>query len=99
MTYQQFIRQCQARQRGHIRAEQQRMKKARKAWERYCVAMSALNLHPLDRRELDDRDRQLEQMARDVPETHGDSATMRWAYEKSLSVELTTQGLDAGITV
>lgn len=81
MTYAEYIKECQRRQRAYIRGERKRMAKAQKLFQRYTAAMAAIELHPLGRMEIGDRQRQLDDMERRVPETHGDSEAMQAAYE------------------
>lgn len=81
MTYQEFIRDAQKRQRAYITSETKRMNKARAAMLKYIATMGALGLHPLAPGEIDDRFRELESMSANVPVTHGDSPYMRAAFE------------------
>lgn len=86
MTYAQYVLECQRRQRDYIRTETRRMEKAAKLHRAYTAKMAALNLHPLTALEIHDRQRQLETMMRNVPETHGDSPAMRGAFEMRESI-------------
>lgn len=81
MTYPEFIKYCQRRQREYIRGEQKRMKKARVLCDKYVASMLKLGLHPLSRVEIVDRQRDLDRMSTEVLTTHGDSVTMRYAWE------------------
>lgn len=80
MTYEAFQAECQRRARECIRDELLRMEKARNAWSRYNVAMRDLGLHALSQIEIEDRWRELQRMARDVPQQYGNTPMMRAAY-------------------
>lgn len=81
MTYEAYIRECQKRQRAYIRNERKRMGRLDRAWQRYVTAARAIGMHPLNRNEILDRFRELEEMERRVPISHGDSPAMRATWE------------------
>lgn len=81
MTYEEYIVHCQARQREYIALEKVRMANARRAFDFYVGAMACLQLHPMTRAEIEDRQRELGVMLTTIEETHGDSPAMRSAYE------------------
>lgn len=83
MTYEQFIKDMQRQQAAYITAEERRVKKAVALWRKFKDDMHKLGLHPLNGTELNDRRRELIRMRADIPETHGDSAVMRWSFETS----------------
>lgn len=81
MTYKEFIRDAQKRQRAYVASETRRFIKARAAMRKYAATMAALGLHPLTRREIDDRFAELESMLAGVAFDLGDSPAMRAAFE------------------
>lgn len=84
MTYKQFIRGVQRQQIAYIAEENRRIAKALALWHKYKLEMAKLGLHPLGLTELQDRQRELVAMKAVVNETHGDSPTMRWAYDQKM---------------
>lgn len=80
-TYLQFLVQSQHLQREYIKAEQAKIKKMWKAWDRYTAAAHALNLHPLNPAELSARETELARMLTDIPRTHGDTPTQRALWD------------------
>ncbi len=81
MTFQEYMRACQKSQRAYIAGEKRRMKKAARSWQCHETAMRALNLHPLNWREIVDRQRELDRMTTDVATQYGDNPGMRAAFE------------------
>lgn len=79
-NYPAYIRAVQAKQRAYVRQEMARMEAARELWRTFAAGMAALNLHPLNAMEIEDRARELRRMLDRVEETHGDSFVMRWAF-------------------
>jgi hypothetical protein len=81
MTYKQFVRASQRKQAAHISKEHRRMERAYRLWLRYSADMHGLGLHPLTGIEITTRQSELDAMSARLEETHGDSPTMRYAYE------------------
>lgn len=82
MIYEDFIKGVQGEQRAYIAEELDRMQRAYALWLEYQEAMAELGLHALSSIEINDRQRELQQMLTAVEETHGDSPTMRFAFER-----------------
>lgn len=88
MTYAEFIADVQDRQAAYI-TEERTLYSALLALRNtlksdmaaYKAAARELGLHPLMNSEIRARLVQLDQMERDIPQTHGDTVVMRWAYE------------------
>lgn len=80
MMYEDFIAHCQKGQREYIRDERTRYEKAYRLWNTFERDMLLLGLHPLVGAEISSRLLELEHMALEVPETHGDSVSMRSSY-------------------
>jgi hypothetical protein len=80
-TYPQYLAYCMEMQRRYIAEERKRIAKLRKAWDRYTKAAHALNLHPLDRREIEEREDQLRAMQARITETHGDTPGQRALWD------------------
>jgi hypothetical protein len=78
--YQAFQAESQRRQAAYIVEERERMEKAAALCGEYHRAMREIGLHPLNRGEIQDRQRQLDGMAATIEETHGDNPGMRAAY-------------------
>jgi hypothetical protein len=85
MTYEQYLKHCQALQRKYVRDEQKRMTRAEKLWMRYKRDMSAIGLHPLGPTEIENRRRELVRMFASVETSHGDSPAMRLLYGMQVS--------------
>lgn len=80
-TYRQFLTQSQRAQAQYIRTERKRMAKLQRAWFAYVDYAASIGLHPLNRKEIEDRQRQLDDMERRIAETHGDTPTQRSIWE------------------
>lgn len=88
MTYAEFITDVQGKQTAYIAEERTRysaLLNHRTALvgdaRAYKTVAYKMGLHPLSDIEILDRLAQLDQMERDIPQTHGDTVVMRWAYE------------------
>ena len=80
-TYPQYLAYCMEMQRRYIAEERKRIAKLRKAWDRYTKAAHALGLHPLERREIEERQDQLRTMQARISETHGDTPGQRALWD------------------
>jgi hypothetical protein len=82
MTYAQFVKASRKAQAAYIRDERKRYAKATELFREYSARMSTeLGLHPLTLREIWDRQDQLKDMEARIPQTHGDTPTMRMMYD------------------
>lgn len=84
MTFKEFQTYCTQQQINYLKSETLKMQKAYRLWLKYADDMKALSLHPLDAGEIDDRRRELSLLSACPEANFGDTAVMRFSYERYL---------------
>ena len=81
MTYEEFSEHVLNKQASYINEQELLLEVARSLFAPYAKAMSDIGLHPLTRREMEDRTDELDRMRFNMLDTHGpNSAAVRAAY-------------------
>lgn len=83
-SFREFALGCAAEQRGVIRQELERLKKAAALWDRYVHDFAQLGLHPMTGADITERRAEIDMMAAEIKERFGDNETMRASYSSYL---------------